>query len=66
MYLLVLEEGFLLNIPVILSFMLFFSRLLSVSISRLKSDPVGSTVTLGINAFFFKYKIEQNYLKTNV
>jgi len=53
-YLPVLEEGFLLNMPVNLSFTVFFSFFRSVSTSRLKSEPDGLTDTLGIRAFMRK------------
>ena len=50
LYLLVRDEGFFLNIPVSLSLTDFFSRFRSGSLSKLKSDPLGFTETLGIRA----------------
>lgn len=49
-YLLVREDEPFLNIPVSLSLTVFFSFFRSGSLSKLRSDPLGATETLGMRA----------------
>ena len=59
--LLVRDDDPFLNIPVSLSLTVFFSFFRSGSLSKLRSDPLGATETLGIRAL--KCKDIQRYLK---
>ena len=61
-HLLVREDGLFLNIPVSLSLTLFFSRFGSCSLSnlsKLRSDPLGFTETLGISAYESKILVNK-------